>query len=88
MPSSKLPSVTELVLNCSQKQQQIEDLQAENQRLKEALIAIAEYPPQGHERRSDDGYPLEMVYDEFAYQRIVDVYREAAAKALGEVRDE
>ena len=56
---------------------ELERLENENQRLKELLRQIVAYPPEGHERRADEGYPAEIVYDEFAYRRIVDFYRES-----------
>jgi hypothetical protein len=46
------------------------------------LRAVKEYPPMGHSRRNDNGYPAEVVYDEYAYQRIVDTYRESIGMAL------
>lgn len=58
----------------------------ENERLKSALRAMAEYPPPGHDRRTDDGYPVEFDYDEFAYKRMVDSYRDYARESLGEER--
>lgn len=52
------------------------------QSLIEALTAIRDYPKEGSPRRDEDGYPLEIEYDEFAYRRIVDSYREIARAAL------
>ncbi len=50
-------------------------------RMREALEAIRDYPsPDG--RRADDGYPDEIIYDEFAYRRMVDSYRAAAEAGL------
>jgi hypothetical protein len=47
-----------------------------------ALEAIRDYGNAAHERGNDEGYPGEIVYDEFTYKRIVDAYREAANKAI------
>ncbi|MHA6684442.1 hypothetical protein [Mesorhizobium sp. A556] len=46
------------------------------------LEAIRDYPKEGDSRRTEDGYPLEIVYDEFAYKRMVDSYREVAVSFL------
>ncbi len=51
------------------------------ERMKEALEAIRDYPQKGG-RRTDDGYPSEVVYDEFAYRRMVNSYRDAAKAGL------
>jgi len=51
-------------------------------RYREALEAIRDFPGQDYPRRTDDGYPEEVEYDEFAYCRMVDMYREAAREAL------
>ena len=50
-------------------------------RMKEALEAIRDYPQNG-DRRTDDGYPDEIQYDEYAYRRLVDSYRAAAEAGL------
>lgn len=50
--------------------------------MREALEFIRDYPPKGASRRTDDGYPAEVIYDEYAYQRMVDSYRDAARRAL------
>ena len=42
-----------------------------------ALEDIIEYPPEGHPRRDVNGFPFEICYDQFAYERIVTTYREA-----------
>ena len=49
--------------------------------MKEALEAIRDYPPESG-RRTKDGYPDEIIYDEFAYRRMVNSYREAAEAGL------
>ena len=53
-------------------------------RLKCTLRKIAEYPPEGHDRRSWDGFPSEIEYDEFAYKRIVSSFRNAINDVLAE----
>ncbi len=50
--------------------------------LRRALKEIRAYPPPGHPRRDKDGYPLELAYDEWAYRRMVDSFREAIDGAL------
>lgn len=44
------------------------------------LKAIRDYGKSGP--RSDKGYPSEIVYDSYAYKRLVNSYRQAAADAL------
>lgn len=58
--------------------------QEEIERLSKALETIRDYPPITHARRDDEGYPMEIVYDEFAYKRIVDSYRKFASDALAQ----
>ncbi len=53
-------------------------------RMREALEAIRDYPPSDG-RRTDDGYPDEIIYDEFAYRRLVNSYRAAATAGLSDV---
>jgi hypothetical protein len=55
---------------------------ARQEELQKALADIRDFPKPGTSRRTDEGYPLEIDYDDFAYKRIVDSYREAAARAL------
>lgn len=55
------------------------------QQLAEAVATlerIRDYPEEGNPRRTSDGYPVEVVHDEFAYRRVVDSYREAASDCL------
>lgn len=58
-------------------------LEKENEELLKWLATIRDYPPAGG-RRTADGYPMEVVYDEYAYRRIVDTYRLAARLASTE----
>lgn len=44
---------------------------------KKMIKKIIDYPEKGNTRRTKDGYPSEMVYDEYAYKRMVDSYRDA-----------
>ena len=46
------------------------------------LERIVEFPPVGYPGRSDDGYPSEPVYDEYAFRRIVETYRNAIRHVL------
>ena len=52
----------------------------------EKLETIVAYPPKGHKRRSKDGYPTEVVYDDFAYKRMVNTYREAVQEVVKELK--
>lgn len=47
-----------------------------------ALTAIRDFPKEDYKRRTADGYPSEIVFDEWAYRRLVDNYREAAKAGL------
>lgn len=51
-------------------------------KVRRVLREIASYPPPGHDRRDADGYPVELVYDELAYRRMVDSYRRAIRGVL------
>ena len=53
-------------------------------KLRKTLRTIANYPPPGSPRRTHDGYPQEIQYDKYAYQRMVDSFREAINKAIAE----
>ena len=48
-----------------------------------ALYTILNYPEEWHSKRTNDGYPSEIVYDELAYKRLVNLYRYAAKIGLG-----
>lgn len=56
----------------------------QNYEFRKALETIRDFPTPEASRRTEDGYPEEIVYDEFAYRRIVDSYREFARVALGD----
>ena len=49
--------------------------------LKSSLQVIIDYPA-ADGRSTKDGYPKEVAYDEFAYQRMVDSFRSAIRKAI------
>jgi len=44
--------------------------------IRDALRQIIGFPPKGYPRRTKDGYPLEFIYDEWAYKRMVRSYRD------------
>ena len=48
----------------------------------DCLQRIRDFPPKGYPRRTKDGYPDELAYDEFAYKRMVDTFRETARIGL------
>jgi len=54
--------------------------------IKDALREIIAYPKKGDPRRSKDGYPAEVVYDDFAYKRMVKSYRTALKQVLRDYR--
>ena len=54
--------------------------------IRKAIRKVASYPTKKQGRRTDDGYSEEMVYDEFAYKRMVDSYRIALKKILKEFK--
>ena len=51
-------------------------------KLEKAIKEIIVYPPKKSNRRTKDGYPLELLYDEFAYKRIVNSYRDGLKNLL------
>jgi len=55
--------------------------------IKEDLQSIIEYPPKGHKLRTEDGYPFEIIYDRFAYKRMVDSYRKAVREVLRKMEE-
>ncbi len=52
---------------------------------KKAITQVIPYPKKGTPRRTKDGYPSEVSYDEFAYKRMVDSYRDALKEILRRV---
>ena len=49
---------------------------------KKMIKKIIDYPEKGGPRRTKDGYPSEIAYDEYAYKRMVDSYRTALKEIL------
>ena len=43
--------------------------------IKSKLQELVDWPTKDYPRRTEDGFPSEMVYDQFAYERIVEFYR-------------
>ena len=64
------------------KKDRIAELESEIARLRDIFEHIRDYPAKGAARRTKDGYPAEILYDEYAYKRMVDSYRDAAKAAL------
>jgi len=52
--------------------------------IRKALKRVISYPTKKQGRRTKDGYPSEIIYDEFAYKRMVDSFRDALKKILKE----
>lgn len=48
-----------------------------------AIEELIAWPPEDYPRRTEDGYPEELVYDDFAYFRMVDTCR----RALGRLKN-
>ena len=53
--------------------------------MREKLQSIIDYPTEKDGRRTEDGYPEEIIYDEFAYKRIVNSYRKGLKALLDEL---
>ncbi len=53
-----------------------------------AIKKIIEYPEKRNNRRANDGYPAELIYDEYAYKRMVDTYRNALRENLKRIKGE
>jgi len=54
--------------------------------IREAIQQIIDYPTE-EQGGSADGYPQEVVYDKFAYERMVDSYRDGLRVILNEFKD-
>ena len=52
--------------------------------IKADLRQLVAWPPVGYPRRSEAGMPTEVVYDQWAYERLVGSYRAALKRILGE----
>lgn len=55
--------------------------------VKEHIKFMIEYPDKSQPRRTHDGYPLELAYDEFAYKRIIDSYRNGLKRLLKKIKE-
>ncbi|MDY6857662.1 MAG: hypothetical protein SWO11_23780, partial [Thermodesulfobacteriota bacterium] len=55
--------------------------------IRKAIKRVIDYPAEEQDRRDEDGYPTEIVYDEFAYKRMVDSYRDGLRTILDEFKD-
>ena len=60
---------------------QFTDTQKLNE-IRKAVQGVIDYPDKNHPRRTEAGYPTEMIYDDFAYERMVDSYRDALRTIL------
>ena len=50
--------------------------------MKKAIRQVINYPTKKQGRRTEDGYPLEFSYDEFAYKRMIDSIRDALKEII------
>jgi len=55
--------------------------------IRKAIKQVIDYPPADHPRRTEDGYPTEFVYDEFAYKRMIYSVRNALKQILDDFKD-
>ena len=51
------------------------------------LKHIVAYPSKKEPRRTKDGYPSEFAYDEFAYKRMVNSYRDALKQLIKDIKE-
>ena len=49
---------------------------------KRILKDLVNFPPKDYPRRTKEGYPSELVYDEFSYERMIGFYRRHIKAAL------
>ena len=54
--------------------------------IKKALRDIISYPKKGNSRRTKDDFPLEIIYNGFAYKRMVRSYRDGLRRVLHDYR--
>ncbi len=54
--------------------------------IRKALMEVIAYPTKNNPRRTGDGFPSEIIYDKFAYKRMVKSYRNALKKILRQYR--
>jgi hypothetical protein len=50
--------------------------------LTKGLNAIINYPTKKQGRRTKDGYPAEIIIDEWAYKRMVDSFRDGLKRLM------
>ena len=50
--------------------------------LKREIHKLIAWPDENYPRRTEEGFPSEFVYDQFAYERIVRGYRDALTRIL------
>lgn len=55
-------------------------INSEKQKILSFIEYMISYPAKGNSKKSKAVYPHEFAYDEFAYKRIVDSYREGLGK--------
>ena len=55
--------------------------------IRKALQGVIDYPTEEQGRRTDDGYPSEFAYYEFAYKRMVDSFRNGLKTIIEEFED-
>ncbi len=55
--------------------------------IKKVLKQIIGYPDKKNPRRTENGYPSELFYDDFAYERMVDSYRNALKELLKNIEE-
>ena len=54
--------------------------------IRKALKQVIEYPTKEQGRRTKDGYPSEIIYDKWAYRRMIDSVRRALKEILEEFK--
>jgi len=55
--------------------------------IRKGIQQVIDYPTEETGCCDKDGYPEEFMYDEFAYKRIVDSFREGLRNILDEFKD-
>jgi len=50
--------------------------------IRDNLQRLIEFPDESYPRRTEDGYPSEIFYDKFAYERLAETYRDAIRQIL------
>lgn len=52
------------------------------QGIRKALKSVIAYPEKGNPRRTKNGYPAELIYDKWSYERMVRSFRTALKDIL------